>query len=405
MKWTVCLPALFILSVFSFHPLRADDDPNFPFSDENQQSQWVPPPPTDASDRLVAFNLRAAFQHDADLQDQAFSMLDLSAERPLDENSVTADGLIRFRKSLSSSDVSDPVDLRLARISYLKPWIQLTLGRFDLFKVLTPGSFFGAYPVMGIHRVDGVMATIPFSFFFGFGPSQSGKSQASSPLALSFFYTPSLFSAQQVQYNLTQSFWLSQLRCRLEGTNFSSTLRVNFGGSASDYFNYSSVNGAYTGSVAADLSYRQYGLTAEYGIQNLDLPSGTGALALGFQASRLGTWGDFSLDQIALEGQFPLASSLLNPFTGGDGLDPGLAELPRNSWYLKIRARLKILFIEVHLTNNRNDFTFGRPSPGSLAVPFTGHFGPGNETDGPGTPLVASSYDTLACLVLAGVEF
>ena len=259
---------------------------------------------------------------------------------------------------------------------------------------------------MGIHRVDGVLATIPFSFFFDFGPSKAGKSETSSPLALSFFYTPSLFSAQQVQNDLTQSFWLSQLRFRIESNDFTAALRANFGGSASDYFDYSSFNGGYTYSASMELSYQQNSsLTAEYGVQNASRPSDTGALALGFQASRLGTWGIFSLDQIAIEAQIPLAQSLNNPFTGGNGFAPPLAHTPQNSWYAKVRTRLKILFIELHVTNSQNDFTVGRPAPGSIAVPFNGTFGPGNETDGPGTPLRASSYDNLAFLIRTGVEF
>jgi hypothetical protein len=59
----------------------------------------------------------------------------------------------------------------------------------------------------------------------------------------------------------------------------------------------------------------------------------------------------------------------------------------------------------LHVTNNQDDFTFGRPAPGSIGVPFTGSFGPGNETDGPGTSLRSGSYDVTAFLVRTGVEF
>ena len=387
-------------------PLCAEENLTSSFNDPSNDIRWVPPSPVDENDRILKFLIQADYQQDSVLPGRAFSMIDLSAKRQLDENSVVGEGLIRFRKDLSTSDTTESLDLRLARISYLEPWLQATVGRFDLFQILTPNLFFGAYPIMGLHRVDGIMATIPFSFFFNFGPSQEGKNEASSPLALSFFYSPSLFSAQQVQYDLTQSFWLSQLRFRIENKDFSSTFRANFAGSASDYFNYSSFNGSYSYSASADLSYQQnYSLTAEYGAQNINRPSETGALALGFQASRLGTWGAFSVDQIALEAQIPLAHSLNNPFTGGNGLDSSLAQASQNSWYVKVRTRLKVLFIELHLTNNQNDFTLGRPASGSVGVPFTGTFGPGNETDGPGTSLRAASYNNVACLVLTGIEF
>src|ERR1019366_5485914 len=255
-------------------PALADEKSDFSFSDSSTENKWVDPPPVDERDRLVKYLLQADYQYDAPLPCQAFSMFDLSAKRQLDENSILAEGLVRFRKSLSTSDSTSFIDLRLARLSYLEPWLQVTAGRFDLFQTMTPNLFFGAYPIMGIHRVDGVMATIPFSFFFDFGTSKEGKTEASSPLALSLFYTPSLFSAQQVQYDLTQAFWLSQLKFRIEAQDFSSTIRANFGGSASDYFDYSSLNGSYTYSASADLSYQQnYDLTAEYGVQNINRSS------------------------------------------------------------------------------------------------------------------------------------
>lgn len=387
-------------------PVLADENSEtFPI-ESSSDNRWVPPPPVDESGKILKFLIQADYQQDRDLPGRAFSMIDLSAKRQLDENSVLGEGVIRFRKDLSSSDTNGSLDLRIARLSYLEPWLQVTVGRFDLFQTLTPNLFFGAYPIMGLHRVDGVMATIPFSFFFNFGPAKEGNAETSSPLALTFFYSPSLFSTQQVQYDLTQSFWLSQLRFRVETKDFVSTFRANFAGSASDYFDYSSFNGSFTYSLSADLSYQQnYNLTAEYGVQNINRSSDTGVLALGFQASRLGTWGVFSIDQIALETQIPLAPSINNPFTGGNGLTPALAQSSQTSWYVKVRTRLKVLFIELHLSNNQNDFTLGRPAPGSLGVPFAGTFGPGNETDGPGTSLRSVSYNNIACLVRTGVEF
>src|ERR1035438_8342814 len=97
-------------------PLLADDEMSG-FSDSTPENKWVAPPPVDESDRLVKFLIQADFQHDADLRDQSFGMLDLSAKRLLDENSVMAEGLVRFRKDLSTSDAASSIDLRLARLS------------------------------------------------------------------------------------------------------------------------------------------------------------------------------------------------------------------------------------------------------------------------------------------------
>ena len=201
--------------VLQFCPLWAQDS-SLGFADAAPDNKWVAPPPVDDNDRNVSYDLQALYQNDLDHPNSESSILDLSVKRALDENSVMAEGFVRFEKGLSTSDNSDDIELRLARISYLQPWIQITGGRFDLFQTLTPNLFFGAYPLMGIHRVDGVLVTIPFSFFFQFGPSKQGQSQTASPLALSFFYTPSLFSAQQVQLDGSQDFFLGQIRLRLE---------------------------------------------------------------------------------------------------------------------------------------------------------------------------------------------
>jgi hypothetical protein len=111
------------------------------------------------------------------------------------------------------------------------------------------------------------------------------------------------------------------------------------------------------------------------------------------------------LDLICLEAQLPTGNSLLNPFTGGNAFVPGSAQTPQAAWYFKVRARLKVLFFELHLTNNQDDFTLARPAIGAIAVPFSGFFGPGNETDGGGTSLRAASYNNVAAFLRTGVEF
>jgi hypothetical protein len=376
------------------------------FLSTGQENKWVPPPPVSESDRDIRFLLQADYQQDANLQGQAFSMFDLSAKRMLDENSVSADGLVRIRKGLSTSDEAAEVDLRLAKVSYLDPAFQVSVGRFDLFQLLTPNAFFGAYPIMGVHRVDGVMATIPISLFLGFGGTQNTQAQGSSPLALSFFYTPSLFSAEQVVEDGSQSFGLGQLRCRISGSDFDMTLKANAGTSANDFFDYSSVNGNLTASLSGDFDFhKNMDLTAEYGVQNTSHFTDTSALSLGLQANQLGTWGAFSIDQVVVEGQFPLGDSLANPFTGGNGFVPSEAQAPQAAWYAKLRVRLRVLFIEFHLTNNQDDFTFNRLVPSAVGIPFNNGFGPGNETLGPGTGLRSSAYGQIACLIRTGVEF
>jgi len=398
------IPSFLVAALFLTAGAPAQENPS-PF-EQDPEARWQAPPPVDEAARVLKFTLQAAYQRDRTLPGECFSMLDLSVKRKLDENSILAEGWVRLRKSLSTSDPADRVDLRLARLSYLEPWFQATLGRFDVFQHLTPNLFFGGYPVMGLRRVDGVFATLPFSFLFKLGDPKDEAVRSSPPLAASFFYAPSLFSAQQVQSDFTQAFWLAQLRARIEEQDLAVSARVNAGKSSSPLFAYSSVNGDWTASASLEIAYQgNASLTAEVGFQNLARPNETGALALGFQASRLGTWGAFSFDQVALEAQFPLGASLANPFTGGNGLIPSEAGLPSTAWYAKVRARLKALFLEIHATNSRDDYTFARPSASSLLLPFEEPFGPGHETDGPGTALSSRSYEDIALLARMGVEF
>ena len=100
-----------------------------------------------------------------------------------------------------------------------------------------------------------------------------------------------------------------------------------------------------------------------------------------------------------------MGNSLDNAFTGGNNFIPELAQTPQTSWYAKLRMRLKVLFIEIHATNNQNDFTLDRLVPAAVGLPFNGGFGPGNETNGPGTGLRSASYNQIAFLARTGVEF
>ena len=97
MKTRIFLLTLFSLPAFLWSQESLSQNS---FIESSQESKWVPPPPVSESDREVKFLLQADYQQDADLQGEAFSMFDLSAKRAIDENSVMADGLVRFRKNL-----------------------------------------------------------------------------------------------------------------------------------------------------------------------------------------------------------------------------------------------------------------------------------------------------------------
>jgi hypothetical protein len=143
----------------------------------------------------------------------------------------------------------------------------------------------------------------------------------------------------------------------------------------------------------------------EYGVQNVCRWRQTNAASAGLRAVRLATFGPFSIDDVAVEGQIPVAKVDSNPFTGGNDLVPRLAARPKGAWYARIQSRLKALILEFHATTNRDDFTLGRLVPEATYLPFTGRFGPGLEADGPGLPFKARSYRDPFFLMRAGVEF
>jgi hypothetical protein len=340
---------------------------------------------------------------DAHKLGRAFTMFDLSARRKLDEYSISAEGDVRFQKKLSGSDDVETVQLRCARVSYATSWLQVNAGRFDLYPFVTSSQFFGALPVMGIHRVDGILAVS--SFFFRMGMDET-RAKVASPFAVAVFYTPSLFSATWSDLDQTQSFVLGQARLKAGNSDTQAVIRANVSKTRSDYFEYSPLSSQPSYSLSGEITFhRDLSLTADYGIQNIKHSSETGALACGIRFERIVTKGVFSLDDAGFEVQLPLPGSSLNPFTGGNAFDPASAILPQKAYYGRVKARIGAAFMEVHATTNRDDYTFGRVDPAALWFPAGAGFGPGRETDVSGLPLKSATGKNPAWLVNVGVVF
>ncbi len=350
---------------------------------------------------LFDFNLNSVFQSDLN-GFRAYSLFDIVSKSELPEYSVAAEGVIRFKKNFSNSDGVDSVEVRSAKVTYLENWLQVSAGRMDLTGLVSPASFFGSYPTMGLHRLDGMSVVLPIRLSFG---GEDYKGVNAPPTAISAFYFPSLFSASYANLNGDQAFLLGQARLRVMTDDIQTTFRFNIGGSGTDYFNYSTVSGNTTLSASVDSKMgNQFTLYGEYGIQNLSI-AGTSALALGVKAEQLGTMGPFSLESFVLEVQEPLIQDPNNAFTGGNTYIPQLAQLPATTWYVGIKTRIKKLLIEGAFTNSMGDYTFARLSPLAVNVPVFVPYGPGNESGGLRIPLLSNSYNNVAFLVHAGVEF
>jgi len=368
------------------------------------QDKWLPPPAPSDDGRLVKYLVHFAYFDDAVAKGRTLSMFDLTARRKLDEYNISAEGTVRFQKGLSGSDGVEAIELRTAKVGWVTSSLQVNAGRFDLFPFVSPNSFFGALPTMGIRRVDGILAIS--SFFFKLGMEDEQRVRVASPFAIALFYTPSLFSADWVKLDQSQGYILGQVRLRVKIKDTQTVFRVNVAKTKSDYFDYSSLSSQPSYSLSGEVSYRRdYSFSAEYGVQNIKHSAETSAFVLGFRASRIRTWGNFSVDEVALECQAPVKGSELNPFTGGNAFFPDTAELPKDSLYARVKFRLGAAFLELHATNNRDDYTFGRLTNTSLWIPSATGIGPGRETEEAGLPLKTSDRKHPAFLARVGVAF
>jgi hypothetical protein len=321
----------------------------------------------------------------------------------LDENSTTADLQVRFSKNLSTSDSANEVDLRIAKITYAEPWLQVSVGRIDIFPVLTPMTFFGAYPDMGIHRVDGAMAVIPVYFEFG---NKSDSSYSSLPTALTVFYTPSLLEASDVILDTQQAFLLTQARAKIDFLGLESIWSANLAWTSTDYFSYSSLNGGLSLSATGDIVVdKEFSLYGEFGDQNTSLFNSTDVLGLGAKVQKIGTWGAFSLDSLSFELQLPLENDPNNVFSGGNPFNSSLATNSMASWYGEIKTRLRVVTFTFAITNNMDDFTLNRLTPFNTSYVSNGPVGPGRELEKSQIPLLAASYSQPAFLIAVGADF
>ena len=364
--------------------------------------KWIPAPIPKDDARNLSFDIYSTYQDDVS-GSRLFSIGDLYARRKLDEYSVTTDFQIRFEKGLSTTDTAQSIDLRMAKITYIEPWMQFSVGRFDIYSVLTPMSFFGAYPDMGIHRVDGAMIVLPLFFNIGI---ENFKSAQAPPLALTMFYTPSLLEAGDVVLDTEQALLISQIRARFKLMNVQTTWRATFAWSGSDYFSYSTLNGNMAGSIAADAALdTDVSIYGEAAVQNFNYFSNTDVAALGVQIHGIGTWGPFSLDEITAEGQLPMENDPANIFSGGNVFNPTLVQPSTLSWFGSLKARVKAVSITFAITNNLDDFTFNRVTPQNSAFPLNGPVGPGRELEKSQIPLVAVSNTQPGFLISLSTDF
>lgn len=399
----VYIVCAFVVSGSAYAKKKPQETPSpSPTATPTPNPKWVPPPHVDNDSKAVGSTVAAVYSNDA-VGAMGYGLVDLSSVRKLDENDVSAVGTIRFTKPFSSSDNGVGVEIREANASLSEPWMEARIGRMDLSDLVSTTHFFGRYPLMGERRLDGVKFYLPFKFFFGV---EDYKSVSSPPTSLSFFYFPTLLSGPNAVLDGSQGFFMGQARMKLDFGDLRTVLLFNLGASSSSYFHYASLSGDPTYSICGEANYsKDYTLYFEYGVQDSAHSNDTNAFTLGARAEHLFTWEFLSLDQVTLEAQVPIASSLSNPFVGGNGINPSLAASPQTALYGKARIRIRSIFIDFHVTNSMNDFTLARLNTANLNTSLPLPVGKGNETDGLETPFSSTSYSNWVFAMDTGVSF
>ncbi len=364
--------------------------------------RWIPPPPIGDDDRFLKYQLFSAFQSDIN-GSSLDTYADIIFRRRLDQYDTSAEGDIRVGKSFSNSDTAQTLELMTGKISYSPPFLTFTVGRLNMGESLSPMQFFGNYSTMGITRADGIEVTLPISVSLGV---QDLEKIESTSTALSFYYFPSLLSAQYVNYDTSQSFLLGQLRIAVSIFNMPFVFRFNGAGTSTNYFTYSSLSGnmAYDGAVECTFT-PDFNLYGEFGDQNSNLFSETDVVAIGLKARKIYTFGAISIDQAAIEMQLPLTNSENNIFVGGNQFSPSLATTPQESFFGHVKARISAVNILFSITNTPGDFTFARVLSNNSAFPLSNTIGLANQVPILELPLVSKGYDNWAYNLACEVEF
>lgn len=304
------------------------------------------------------------------------SFVDMDFKRTFDQYPVGAEAIVRLEKDFSNSDSVELLQLRTAKLSLSEPFLTVTVGRMDLGHDLSPTEYFGNYLTMGLHRLDGIDVTIPIKFSLALQTLQALKTP---PTAFSFFYFPSLLSNTTASYDETQSLFIEQFRVMSSLEKIPFSLQLNVSQSPSRYLLDSTLNRGWAYSVGFSVTPASLmSIYGEYGTQNAS-QSGTSALTVGLKGEDLFALGPVLFESADIEVQRPMSTSLDNPFTGGNALNPSLASLHQETFFARLQARIEAIFMNFYVTDYVGDYTFARINSLNTALPPGVILGGGNE--------------------------
>lgn len=288
-----------------------------------------------------SIDLKSDFQDDANGKLFA-NKLSIKAKQTLFDNFI-ADANIRFTKPMSNENMPVMTEILTAKFQYVNNYFNITFGRAELTKTISTLNYFGPYVTAGQRYLDLVGITIPFYLKAGIPELEEIELP---PLALSMYYSPTMFNFLHTAYDGSQEYYMFQLRANMEIAKCPSQIIVNVGKSTTAYFNYSilSTNPAVEVSISTDLG-NHFKFNGSAGVLNSALFSQTLVVAGGLELHNLKEW-IFALDEVIFETQLPL-SQVTSSF------DPNTFP-----WFLSVRNKFGKFRYGLAVTTSNNDYTF-----------------------------------------------
>lgn len=321
---------------------------------------------------------------------------------------LSGNAKLRFTHGWRPQDKIDSIDMRLANLTYLTGIVNITVGRLDLAPIIQPGEYFGSYLTMGQRRFDGIFLFMPITLFGTAGVDAQGFRLP--PAALSGGYFPNFFSFFPDTDKYDNGYFFSEFKMPVMLFNNPLMIAINYAITTDyAYLVYSPLSGNPALSATFEYTYsKNYKVYSEFAVGNVAEISDTTALMMGATAGHLKHFTFGFIDEISIEYQIPLMNSVANPFIGGNGFYPELAEQQQGSWYIKIKSRYDFLEFTAAATNSVGDWTFARPADNSFEPHRTFNLDDirsANEVEAAGKTLISSAYDKIAFIISVGAKF
>jgi hypothetical protein len=283
----------------------------------------------------INFNLKTALQKDK--QGVIFTNeLGVSTRQTLFDNFL-ADISFRLIKPMANDLKGVEVQIMKGTFQYAGPYFQVLAGRTEATKIFSVMNFFGPYTTAGQKYIDILGATLPIFLTGGIPEIDEYKFP---PLALSFYYAPTMFSLIHTDWSGDQALYIGQLRLNTILFDMPTQVVVNIGKSTTEYFKYSIMSGEISAEASAvvDLA-KHYKISFAGAVLNVNEATKTSVISAGLELYNFREW-LIAIDKVVFEQQLPL-----NP------------ETMISTWFVSAENKIARFRYGVVLSNTINNFT------------------------------------------------